>query len=81
MPPYPRKLINEGENVVLDLKPHWIFFWKHIVVGIVFLVVFTIYVGPADGSSIIGWPLGSGCSSSSVSSWRSTWSGRTRTSC
>jgi len=60
MPPYPRKLINEGENVVLDLKPHWIFFWKHIVVGIAFLVVFVIYVGPADGSSIVGWPLGIG---------------------
>lgn len=60
MPPYPRKLINEGENVVLDLKPHWIFFWKHIVVGTVFLVLFIIYVGPADGSSIVGWPLGIG---------------------
>jgi uncharacterized membrane protein YdbT with pleckstrin-like domain len=60
MPPYPRKLINEGENVVLDLKPHWFFFWKHIVVGVVFLVVFIVYIGPADGSSIIGWPLGIG---------------------
>ena len=35
MPPYPRKLINEGETVVLDLKPHWFFFWKHIVAGAV----------------------------------------------
>jgi uncharacterized membrane protein YdbT with pleckstrin-like domain len=60
MPPYPRKLINEGENVILDLKPHWFFFWKHIVAGFVFLIVFVIYVGPADGSSIIGWPLGIG---------------------
>ena len=60
MPPYPRKLINEGENVVLDLKPHWFFFWKHIVVGIVFLVVFVVYLGPAGGSSILGWPLGIG---------------------
>ena len=32
--PYPRNLINEGETVVLDLKPHWFFFWKHIVTGI-----------------------------------------------
>ncbi|MGZ4690092.1 MAG: PH domain-containing protein [Acidimicrobiia bacterium] len=60
MPPYPRKLINEGENVVLDLKPHWFFFWKHILVGIAFLVVFIVYLGPADGSSILGWPLGIG---------------------
>ena len=29
--PYPRRLINEGETVVLDLKPHWWFFAKHIV--------------------------------------------------
>jgi uncharacterized membrane protein YdbT with pleckstrin-like domain len=32
--PYPRHLINEGETVVLDLNPHWWFFWRHIVVGI-----------------------------------------------
>ena len=43
MPPYPRKLINEGENIVLDLKPHWFFFWKHIVIGAVILVVFLIW--------------------------------------
>jgi uncharacterized membrane protein YdbT with pleckstrin-like domain len=60
MPPYPRKLINEGENVILDLKPHWFFFWKHIVAGFVFLVVFVIYIGPADGSTVVGWPLGIG---------------------
>ena len=32
--PYPTHLINEGETVVLDLNPHWWFFWRHIVVGI-----------------------------------------------
>jgi uncharacterized membrane protein YdbT with pleckstrin-like domain len=57
MPPYPRKLINEGENVVLDLKPHWFFFWKHILVGTGLLIVFLLYVGPADSSSWLGWPL------------------------
>src|ERR1700712_3767136 len=46
MPPYPRKLINEGENVVLDLKPHWFFFWKHIVIGLVILVVFLLWAIP-----------------------------------
>jgi len=60
MPPYPRKLINEGESVVLDLKPHWFFFWKHIVAGAVFLVVFLIWIGPADSGSWLGWPLGIG---------------------
>jgi len=57
MPPYPRKLINEGENVVLDLKPHWFFFWKHILVGTALLIVFLLWVGPADISSWLGWPL------------------------
>jgi uncharacterized membrane protein YdbT with pleckstrin-like domain len=58
MPPYPRKLINEGEEVVLDLKPHWFFFWKHIVIGTAFLVVFFLWVGPGDSSKWLGWPLG-----------------------
>jgi uncharacterized membrane protein YdbT with pleckstrin-like domain len=31
MPPYPRKLINEGETVVLDLKPHWWFFVRDMI--------------------------------------------------
>ena len=57
MPPYPRKLINEGESVVLDLKPHWFFFWKHILVGTGLLIVFLLWVGPADSSSWLGWPL------------------------
>jgi uncharacterized membrane protein YdbT with pleckstrin-like domain len=60
MPPYPRKLINEGESVVLDLKPHWFFFWKHIVAGAVFLVVFFVWLGPVDRDSTLGWPLGIG---------------------
>jgi uncharacterized membrane protein YdbT with pleckstrin-like domain len=62
MPPYPRKLINEGENVILDLKPHWFFFWKHIVVGAVFLVVFLFWVGAGGTSSAkwFGWPLAIG---------------------
>ena len=57
MPPYPRKLINEGESVVLDLKPHWFFFWKHILIGTGLLIVFLLWVGPADSSSWLGWPL------------------------
>ena len=58
MPPYPRKLINEGETVVLDLKPHWFFFWKHIVAGAVILVVFLIWAGAGTpGGSVSGWVL------------------------
>jgi uncharacterized membrane protein YdbT with pleckstrin-like domain len=50
MPPYPRKLINEGENVILDLKPHWFFFWKHIAVGVALVVVFLIWAIPMGGA-------------------------------
>jgi uncharacterized membrane protein YdbT with pleckstrin-like domain len=32
--PYPRNLINEGEDVALDLNPHWWYFSKHILTGI-----------------------------------------------
>lgn len=30
--PFPRKLLNEGEDIVLDLHPHWWFFVKPAVV-------------------------------------------------
>ena len=57
----PRKLINEGENVVLDLKPHWFFFWKHIVAGAVFLVVFVLWARAGRRGELGGgWPLGIG---------------------
>lgn len=32
--PYPKNLINEGENVALDLRPHWWYFSRHILTGI-----------------------------------------------
>jgi uncharacterized membrane protein YdbT with pleckstrin-like domain len=32
--PYPRHLINEGETVALDLRPHWWYFSRHILSGI-----------------------------------------------
>jgi len=32
--PYPKKLLNEGEELALDLRPHWWFFSKHIATGI-----------------------------------------------
>jgi uncharacterized membrane protein YdbT with pleckstrin-like domain len=40
--PYPRRLLNDGEEVVLDLRPHWWFFAKHIVTGIALLVVIVL---------------------------------------
>ena len=57
MPSYPEKLINEGETVVLDLKPHWWFFWKHILVGSGLLIVLGIWIGPLDSRNWAKIPL------------------------
>ena len=44
--PYPKKLLNEGEEVALDLRPHWWYFSKHIVTGIpLFVVLVSAVVG------------------------------------
>lgn len=58
MPPYPARLINEGETVVLDLKPHWWFFVKHVVTGVGLLAVFVLWLGPAGESRWLGYPVG-----------------------
>jgi uncharacterized membrane protein YdbT with pleckstrin-like domain len=42
--PYPRKLLNEGEEIALDLRPHWWFFAKHIVSGIGLLILVVLIV-------------------------------------
>src|SRR4051812_447935 len=60
MPPYPPKLINEGETMVLDLKPHWWFFWKHILAGGIVLIILILYVGPAGSPSWGKWPIAIG---------------------
>ena len=51
MPSYPEKLINEGETVVLDLKPHWWFFWKHIIVGAALLIVLGVWIALLDSKT------------------------------
>jgi len=45
MPPYPPTAMYRGETLVLDLKPHWWFFWKHIVAGLVVLIVVLLWSG------------------------------------
>jgi uncharacterized membrane protein YdbT with pleckstrin-like domain len=48
---YPRRLLNEGEEIALDLKPHWWFFAKHILTGIPLLVLFVIVTGATAGDA------------------------------
>lgn len=40
--PYPRHLINENETVVLDLRPHWWYFSKHILTGVPLFVLWVL---------------------------------------
>jgi membrane protein YdbS with pleckstrin-like domain len=41
--PYPKRLLNEGEELALDLRPHWWYFSKHILTGIpLFLALIAI---------------------------------------
>lgn len=48
--PYPKKLLNEGEDVALDLRPHWWFFWKHIMAGIGLFVLIVLILAFLDDS-------------------------------
>lgn len=59
MPPYPEKLINEGETVVLDLKPHWWFFWKHIAVGGAVIAITVTWLA-ASGPDFLSYPIAAG---------------------
>jgi uncharacterized membrane protein YdbT with pleckstrin-like domain len=45
--PYPQRLLNDGEEVALDLRPHWWYFSRHILSGIplVLLLVLAWKVG------------------------------------
>jgi uncharacterized membrane protein YdbT with pleckstrin-like domain len=47
--PYPRRLLNEGEVIELDLKPHWWYFANHILTGIPLFVLFVLIEGGTHG--------------------------------
>jgi uncharacterized membrane protein YdbT with pleckstrin-like domain len=57
--PYPKKLLKPDEHVSLDLRPHWWYFWKHIVSGIVLfalLVLLSVYLhGSVFHWSFVFW--------------------------
>lgn len=42
--PYPKNLINEGENLALDLRPHWWYFSRHILTGIPLVVAVVLAI-------------------------------------
>ncbi|HEX4489750.1 MAG TPA: PH domain-containing protein [Acidimicrobiia bacterium] len=49
--PFPRRLLNEGEEVSLDLRPHWWYFANHIFTGIPLLVIFFVIVAETSGDA------------------------------
>jgi uncharacterized membrane protein YdbT with pleckstrin-like domain len=58
--PYPTRLLNDGETLELDLRPHWWYFAKHIagsIVLIVLLVLIFQYHGTAHDWSFRFWGL------------------------
>jgi uncharacterized membrane protein YdbT with pleckstrin-like domain len=53
---YPRRLLNEGEEIALDLKPHWWFFGQHILTGVPLLVLFLLIFGTSgDVRTVLLW--------------------------
>jgi uncharacterized membrane protein YdbT with pleckstrin-like domain len=54
---YPRRLLNENETLVLDLKPHWWFFAREIWSGVALFVVLILVFVVLDGGfrQVGGW--------------------------
>ena len=46
---YPKRLLRDGEDIVLDLQPHWWFFAKHIAATVALLVALIAIVGFSSG--------------------------------
>ncbi|MBV9253609.1 MAG: PH domain-containing protein, partial [Actinobacteria bacterium] len=55
--PFPRKFLNDGEDVVLDLHPHWWYFVKSVAT-LVLLLVAAGFAASTDVSYLYLVPLG-----------------------
>ena len=51
---YPRNLIQEGETVALDLRPHWWYFSRNILTGIPLAIIVVLVVANVDSGSTLG---------------------------
>jgi len=40
--PYPRRLLSDGEEITLDLRPHWWYFAKHIFASLVLIILLVL---------------------------------------
>lgn len=57
---FPRQLVYDDETVVLDLRPHWWYFSRHILTGIALLglVILTANIESPDVRTVVRWPVG-----------------------
>lgn len=46
---YPRRLLSEGEEIALDLRPHWWFFSKDVLTGVPLFVVAVLVLTQTHG--------------------------------
>lgn len=53
---FPRKLLNEGEEIVVDLRPHWLFLAKPVA-ALVLVVVVAVIAVTKHVPSIVSWGL------------------------
>jgi uncharacterized membrane protein YdbT with pleckstrin-like domain len=49
--PYPKRLINDGEEVAFDLRPHWWFFSKQILVGVPLFILLVLITTGLNGDA------------------------------
>jgi uncharacterized membrane protein YdbT with pleckstrin-like domain len=47
--PFPRRLLNEREEITLDLRPHWWYFANHIFTGVPLLVALLLIQSETHG--------------------------------
>ena len=50
--PFPRKLLNDGEDVVLDIHPHWWFFARQTSTFVVVVVLAVVVGRPVDVGAV-----------------------------
>lgn len=56
--PYPRRLLNPGEEIALDTHPHWWFFARQgmaLIASIVVAILVAVYTGGDGFAAVIRW--------------------------
>ena len=59
--PYPKNLIQDGETLALDLRPHWWYFSRNILTGIPLLILVILVLQPRRRRRVrtySGWIVG-----------------------